>query len=237
VGRVLSFNKVGSDIHVCLDGVVLGHLDNVVGPQVAAAMNLGQTFDPAIEKCYPTYDSQFKVTGGRFFLKVEYLLATGQRAIESPKPLLPESKPATKSFFTKVAGTTHEGRQHIIVNCRVGESLMLVREPNNPVDSGAIKVMRLNGEQLGYIPAHVSRGGDRSGLAYKMDKGDQFQCRIKDITGGYDGLYRGVNIEITEADDVGHQLRAPEVPVKSHLGSMLFAGILLLALCVLLSHC
>jgi hypothetical protein len=58
-----------------------------------------------------------------------------------------------------------------------------------------------NGEQLGYIPAHVSRGGDSSGLASEMDRGRRFQCTIKDLTGGGPGRSLGVNIEITEGDE------------------------------------
>jgi len=59
--------------------------------------------------------------------------------------------------------------------------------------------MRLNGDQLGFLPANVSRGDDPSGLASQMDRGDQFQCRISDLTGG-DGLTLGVNIEITAGE-------------------------------------
>lgn len=63
--------------------------------------------------------------------------------------------------------------------------------------------MRLNGEQLGFIPAHVSRGGSSSGLAFQMDRGDKFQCRISSLTGGGFGESRGVNIEIAEGEAFG----------------------------------
>ena len=58
--------------------------------------------------------------------------------------------------------------------------------------------MRSNGEQLGFIPAYVSRGGDSSGLAFQMDHGSQYRCTISDITGGGEGRSVGVNIEVTE---------------------------------------
>jgi hypothetical protein len=60
--------------------------------------------------------------------------------------------------------------------------------------------MCLNGEQLGFIPTHVSRGGDSSGLAYRMDRGEKYECRISDLTGGGRKTL-GVNIEIKEADE------------------------------------
>jgi hypothetical protein len=67
-------------------------------------------------------------------------------------------------------------------------------------DKGAVKVMRLNGEQLGFVPADVSRAGDPTGLAFRMDRGDQYHCRVKELTGG-NGRTRGVNIEITSGAD------------------------------------
>jgi hypothetical protein len=100
------------------------------------------------------------------------------------------------SFFTKIAGVTHrnkdrKSRQRLITKCRIGEELVLEREPDNPVDPKAIKVLRLTGEQLGYVPAHVAA----SGLAKDLDRGERPKCRIVNLTGG-DGLKRGVNIEI-----------------------------------------
>jgi hypothetical protein len=75
--------------------------------------------------------------------------------------------------------------------------LSLVRDPDNPFDRGAIKVLRLTGEQIGFIPAHVSRSGDSSGLASQMDRGGKYACRIKDLTGG-SGRSFGVNLEVME---------------------------------------
>ena len=60
--------------------------------------------------------------------------------------------------------------------------------------------MRLDGQQLGFIPAHVSREGDPSGLAFRMDQGSTYQCRIANLTGGGPGENLGVNIEITEGE-------------------------------------
>jgi hypothetical protein len=110
----------------------------------------------------------------------------------------PEMLRQPNSFFTKIAGVTFEGRQRIISRCSEGEQLVLRRDPINRFDEGAIKVLRLNGEQLGFIPEHVSRCGDPSGLAFQMDRGSEYSCRIKNLTGGGPGQGIGVNIEIIE---------------------------------------
>lgn len=108
---------------------------------------------------------------------------------------------ARAGFFTKIAGVSHENsdgtfRQSIIKRCRPGEILRLVREPNNAHDANAVKVLRRNGEQLGYLPGHVVM----TGLARDIDRGTQFRVEIKDITGGGRQTL-GVNIRITELDE------------------------------------
>jgi hypothetical protein len=111
---------------------------------------------------------------------------------------------AGSSFFTKIAGVTHRNknrkyRQRLIAQCRLGEELVLEREPDNPVDPEAIRVLRVTGEQLGYIPTHVAA----SGLARDLDRGERPRCRIANLTRG-DGLTRGVNIEIGEWPEDSH---------------------------------
>jgi len=56
-----------------------------------------------------------------------------------------------------IAGVSHENRdgtnrQQIVARCSPGEVLRLEREEDNPVDPNAVAVVRLNGEQLGYLP-------------------------------------------------------------------------------------
>jgi hypothetical protein len=110
----------------------------------------------------------------------------------------------------------------------------------NHYDSGAIKVMRLNGEQLGFIPAYVSRGGDPTGLASRMDRGGKFQCWIKDLNWGGEGYNRGVNIEVaeSESDDVLPVDTTTPVPIhtSSGLGWLFFAAAALLLLILTLIH-
>jgi hypothetical protein len=122
-----------------------------------------------------------------------------------PAPIAKASEipPEPRSFFTTVAGVTHktiEGadRQKIIERCVPGDELTLFREPGNRHDRGAIAILRSNGEHLGYIPAHVSRRGDPTGMAEQMDAGVDYRCRIAEITGGRGGKSYGVNIEVTD---------------------------------------
>ena len=58
-------------------------------------------------------------------------------------------------FYAQVHGITHRNsdgssRQKIIKDCRVGEHLVLIPEPDNRYDPDAVKICRKNGEQLGY---------------------------------------------------------------------------------------
>ena len=118
--------------------------------------------------------------------------------IADPETLVAEGATAPRSFFTKIVGVTHRNkdrtsRQRLIAQCCVGEELILEREPDNPVDTNAIKVLRATGQQLGYIRAEVAANH----LARDLDHGERPKCRIVNLTGG-DGLTRGVNIEIEE---------------------------------------
>lgn len=186
-----------SEVVINFEGANVGRLDAVIAKQVAAAIERGQTFNAVIENAYQSYDENLKPTTARLDLRVKYLLKKGDPAVEVPKPRIIEQPLGPRSFHTKIAGVTFEGRQTIIPHCSVGEMLLLERQPNHPDDQGAIKVMRLNGQQLGYIPMHVSRGWDSSGMAVRMDRGVRYLCRISKITGGGD-LNLGVNIEITD---------------------------------------
>jgi hypothetical protein len=76
--------------------------------------------------------------------------------------------------------------------------LKLIREPDNRFDPGGIKVQRRNGQQIGYIPTHVARDGDEGGIAYQMDAGVRFKCRVAGFSGGGFGMLYGVAIEITD---------------------------------------
>ncbi|NME72180.1 HIRAN domain-containing protein [Flammeovirga aprica] len=64
--------------------------------------------------------------------------------------------------ITKVAGTKYDNedtgvnRQEIIKNTKEGELLMLLPDELNRFDSSAIKVVRLNDEQIGFLDMDIS---------------------------------------------------------------------------------
>ena len=79
-----------------------------------------------------------------------------------------------------------------------------VRHLSHCVAATPRTAFRTNGQQLGYLGQHISRGGHQSGIAYRMDHGRKYLGRISDITGGRPKqTHYGVNIEIREADDDG----------------------------------
>ena len=63
---------------------------------------------------------------------------------------------ASDPIDSKVAGVTFEGRQTVVRRLRPGEVLQLVREPDNPHDPDAIKVLRKNGDQVGYVEKQLA---------------------------------------------------------------------------------
>lgn len=63
----------------------------------------------------------------------------------------PEEYRSGSLICTKVAGVTFDNRQAILAKLVYGETIQLRREPENPYDRNAIRVERLNGEQIGYL--------------------------------------------------------------------------------------
>lgn len=58
---------------------------------------------------------------------------------------------------TSVAGVTFEGRQEVIKDLHIEESILLMRERNNPYDINAIKVISENGSHIGYINRKLAK--------------------------------------------------------------------------------
>ena len=57
---------------------------------------------------------------------------------------------------TFVAGTRYGNRPAVVNSLTVGDQLQLVPEPTNLYDRNAIRVERLDGSQVGYIPRHLA---------------------------------------------------------------------------------
>jgi hypothetical protein len=143
---------------------------------------------------------------------------------------------ADAGFFTKVAGVSYcnndgTSRQTIVRRCREGESLLLQREPNNPFDANAVRVLRQSGEQVGYLPAHVVG----TGIASDLDEGRTFRVVVDAIT-GRDKETLGINITITEVDDPAQTLSPATQPAGGIAPWLWFAAIVLLVVLVLMAR-
>ena len=99
------------------------------------------------------------------------------------------------AFHTKVVGVTFDNpdgrnRQDIIAHLSQSSKIHLERDRGNAYDSNAVKVVDIDGNQLGFLSKEIS-----ADLAPRLDKGAVFNVSISSLTGGGD-LARGVNILI-----------------------------------------
>jgi hypothetical protein len=102
-----------------------------------------------------------------------------------------------RHFFGSVAGESFRNddgtdRQAIIAGIRAGEPLELIAEPDNPHDENAIKVLREDGKQIGYVK--------RSLAARLVDDLSDFRAFVAGIGRGRDGRYLGVSLLIVVHD-------------------------------------
>lgn len=96
-------------------------------------------------------------------------------------------------FFSKVVGVTFDGRAALVARLKPGEQLKLVRDPHNPHDENAIKVVRSDGAQLGHVVAETAYE-----LARTIDRGEEWAATVVEVTGReHDNL--GVNIYLHPA--------------------------------------
>jgi hypothetical protein len=70
------------------------------------------------------------------------------------------------------AGLAHHEAKEVWDDMRVGDDLALVREPDNPHDTNAVRV-EWNGRLLGYLPR-----GDNETVARQMDRGSRLGARV-----------------------------------------------------------
>ncbi len=103
-----------------------------------------------------------------------------------------ELRPA---LYTKLVGVTFEGRQDVAALLRPGEPLRLVREPANPHDPHAVRVVREDGSPVGYLSAAVA-----GRLSPQMDRGARYRATVASITGGGD-RHLGVNVRLELEED------------------------------------
>ena len=74
------------------------------------------------------------------------------------------------------AGLRYHDAKVVWDQMKVGDTLTLVREPENPHDGNAVRV-EWNGRQLGYIPR-----AENAAVARQMDRGNRLAARITKLT-------------------------------------------------------
>lgn len=99
-----------------------------------------------------------------------------------------ESIADAESFYSKLVGVTFDNRQDVIPTLRVGEELILHREPDNPYDTNAIRVLTQDGRDVGHIRKEIA-----ADIAPIIDAGTNYRCIVTAVTGGGEHSY-GVNI-------------------------------------------
>ena len=96
----------------------------------------------------------------------------------------------TQDIVTSVVGVTYEGRQAVVLKLLMGEEVFLSRDPLNPYDRNAIKVVNQHGQQIGFIARELA-----SGLAASFDRyGKPVSARVTYLSGGSHGYSAGVMI-------------------------------------------
>ena len=75
-----------------------------------------------------------------------------------------------------LAGFQYYSGKQLWEEMKVGDALMLAREPHNPHDANAV-IVSWNGQRLGYVPRR-----ENSDVARQMDRGAPVKARIVRLT-------------------------------------------------------
>ena len=96
-----------------------------------------------------------------------------------------------RTIVTRLVGVSYEGRQQVVSLLRVGEIVFLVREENNAYDHNAIRVIRGDKSQVGFINRDLA-----AKLAPVLDRHEGvLRATVAALTGGYDPFsFRGALI-------------------------------------------
>lgn len=122
-----------------------------------------------------------------------------------------------ESFYTKVAGVSFDGRQDKVSKVQDGETILFIRERENPYDPNAIRVDTKSGINLGYLNRELA-----AKLSPHMDLGEKWTGEIGQVTGG-NGRNYGVNIFVKkrgarkEVKDIVSQKITDPVEIKKML--------------------
>lgn len=110
-------------------------------------------------------------------------------------------------FFSKVVGTTFEGRQDVLEDILEeigsgqgghepnGWQLELRRQPGNPHDRNAIALYWRDGRQIGFLERSIAES-----LAPQIDDGRTVEVVLIEVTGIEPGFNMGANLRIEVSD-------------------------------------
>jgi hypothetical protein len=89
-----------------------------------------------------------------------------------------------KAFYATVTCVTQHNpdgtdRQKLIKDCRIGDRLRLVRDPDHPSDSNAVKVCLLSEEQIGCLRTEVT-----AEVGPTIDAGGKLEAEIIRLSSG-----------------------------------------------------
>jgi hypothetical protein len=80
----------------------------------------------------------------------------------------------TRMVEAKVAGVTFENRQAIVALLTDGERVSLIRDPENLFDPNAVKIIRWDRQQIGFLDRELAKI-----MAPKMDRyGGSFKATV-----------------------------------------------------------
>lgn len=105
-----------------------------------------------------------------------------------------------------LAGYRHYEGHVVLHDMRPGDRLELVREPDNPYDSNAVRV-EWRGVKLGYVPRR-----DNAAVARQMDRGNALEARLAALR---ENRNRSVRIEFEVVAPL--ETRQPVIQPRNHV--------------------
>jgi single-stranded-DNA-specific exonuclease len=96
-----------------------------------------------------------------------------------------------RTIVTRLVGVSYEGRQQVVSLLKLGETVFLVRDESNIHDRNAIRVIRSDKSQVGFINRNIA-----ARLAPVLDQHEGvLKATVAALTGGYDSYsFRGALI-------------------------------------------
>lgn len=203
------YKSKGGITRSVVGGLTFGVAGAVVGASTAKrvttvnSMNINITVDNPQNPLVTIVIICSEVNTSSFTYKNSVQLANqiiSQLTYMQSKVKVKESLPLKSEFSidtpTKVVGVTKNNDegvdiQNILPELEDGSKLNFTREPNNPYDTNAIKVI-CDYQYIGYIKAELAEE-----IAPIMDSGKELKGYITQITGGTNGKTYGCNIHIS----------------------------------------